>query len=136
MGCQLGRRGAARQDRGAADVSRSQPLSAYDAAGEIAKAIPMLEASEHDSPRLQPLPPSLASVFLQLKRYDDALAANDRARWRRSTAPRRLRVLSVRANIFAAQGDAPAAKKTLEEARRLRAGPSGRSALRRRDRYR
>lgn len=100
------------EQRTALDPNR---LSAYEAAGEIAKAIPMLEGSERDFPQDYNPPARLAYVFLQLKRLDDALAASDRA-MARVYGPRRIRVLSVRADILSARGDAAAAKKTLEEA--------------------
>jgi tetratricopeptide (TPR) repeat protein len=100
------------EQRTALDPNR---LSAYEAAGEIAKAIPMLEASERDFPQDYNPPARLAYVFLKLKRLDDALAANDRA-LARVYGPRRIRVLLVRADIFTAKGDKAAAKKTLEDA--------------------
>ncbi len=100
------------EQRTALDPNR---LSAYDAAGEIAKAIPMLEASERDFPQDYNPPARLAYVFLQLKRFGDALPANDRA-LAKVYGPRRIRVLLVRSDIYAAKGDAAAAKKTLEDA--------------------
>lgn len=100
------------EQRTALDPNR---LSAYEAAGDIAKAVPMLEASERDFPQDYNPPARLAYVFLQLKRFDDALAANDRA-LAKVYGPRRIRVLLVRSDIHAAKADAAAAKKTLEDA--------------------
>jgi tetratricopeptide (TPR) repeat protein len=100
------------EQRTALDPNR---LEAFESAGEIAKAIPMLEQSEKDFPEDYNPPARLAYVLLQLKRLDDALAANDRA-LARVYGPRRIRVLSVRADIFAAKGDNAAAKKTVEDA--------------------
>jgi predicted negative regulator of RcsB-dependent stress response len=90
-------------------------LSAFEAAGELEKAIPMLEKSEKDFPDDYNPPARLASVNLKLKRYDAALAASDRA-LSRVYGPRKLRVLAVRADVYRAMGDAASARKTVEEA--------------------
>ena len=89
-------------------------ISAFDAAGEIGKAIPMLEVSEKAFPQDYNPPARLAFVYLQLKQYDAALAASDRA-LSRVYGPRKLRVLAVRADIYRGMGDAAAASKTVEE---------------------
>jgi tetratricopeptide (TPR) repeat protein len=99
------------QERTALDPNR---LSAFDAAGEIGKAIPMLEASEKAFPEDYNPPARLALVYLRLKQYDTALKASDRA-LARVYGPRKLRVLAVRADIYGGMGDAAAAKKTVEE---------------------
>jgi tetratricopeptide (TPR) repeat protein len=90
-------------------------LNAFEAAGEIEKAIPMLEKSEREFPEDYNPPARLAYVNLKLKRYDAALAASDRA-LARVYGPRKLRVLAVRADIFKAMGDTAAARKTVEDA--------------------
>ncbi len=100
------------EQRTALDPNR---LSAYQAAGEIEKAIPMLEQSEKDFPKDYNPPARLALVYLKLKKYDEALAASDRA-LELVYGPRRVRVLEVRADIYAGRGDAAAARKTLQEA--------------------
>jgi tetratricopeptide (TPR) repeat protein len=90
-------------------------LNAFEAAGEIEKAIPMLERSEKEFPEDYNPPARLAYVDLRLKRYDTALAASDRA-LARVYGPRKLRVLAVRADIYKAMGNPAAARKTLEDA--------------------
>lgn len=90
-------------------------LNAFEAAGEIEKAIPMLEKSEKAFPEDYNPPARLAYVNLKLKRYDAALAASDTA-LARVYGPRKLRVLAVRADIYKAMGDTAAARKTVEEA--------------------
>jgi tetratricopeptide (TPR) repeat protein len=98
-------------ERTALDPNR---LSAFEAAGETARAIPMLEASEKAFPEDYNPPARLAFVYLRLKQYDTALEASDRA-LSRVYGPRKLRVLSVRADIYKGMGDAAAAKRTVEE---------------------
>ena len=100
------------EQRTALDPNR---LSAFQAADEIEKAIPMLEQSEKDFPKDYNPPARLAFVYLKLKKYDEALAASDRALGL-VYGPRRVRVLEVRADIYAGRGDAAAARKTLQEA--------------------
>jgi hypothetical protein len=100
------------EQRAALDPNR---LSAFEAAGQLEKAIPMLEKSEKDLPNDYNPPARLAFVYLKLKRYDAALAAADRA-LARVYGPRRIRVLSTIADIQQGQGDRAAARKTLEEA--------------------
>lgn len=90
-------------------------LGAYQAAHEDEKAIPMLEQSQRDFPQDYNPPARLALVYLKLQRYDEALAASDRA-LELVYGPRRIRVLEVRADIYAARGDKAAVQKTLQEA--------------------
>jgi predicted negative regulator of RcsB-dependent stress response len=100
------------EQRTALDPNR---LSAFEAAGQLEKAIPMLERSEKDFPADYNPPARLAYVYLRLKCYDVALAANDRA-LTRVYGPRRIRVLQNRSDIQAALGDSAEARKTLEDA--------------------
>jgi tetratricopeptide (TPR) repeat protein len=100
------------EQRTALDPNR---LGAYEAAGEIEKAIPMLEQSEKDFPKDYNPPARLALVYSRLKRWDEAMAASDRA-LELVYGPRRIRVLEVRADIYAGRGDAAAARNTLQEA--------------------
>jgi len=100
------------EQRTALDPNR---LSAYEAAGEIERAVPMLLRSEKDFPQDYNPPARLALVYLRLKRYDDALAASDRA-LERVYGPRKLRVLAVRADIYTAMGNGAAVRKTVEDA--------------------
>ncbi len=90
-------------------------LSAFQAAGEVEKAIPMLEKSEHDFPKDYNPPARLAHVYLKLKQYDTALAASDRA-MALVYGPRKLRVLAERAEIYKAMGNTAEQQRTIEEA--------------------
>jgi tetratricopeptide (TPR) repeat protein len=90
-------------------------LSAYLEAGEPQRAVPMLEASERDSPNDYNPPARLAIAYNAMKDYDKALAASDRA-LARVYGPRRLQVWRVRADIFEGRGDKEAAKKALAQA--------------------
>ncbi|HEY3203510.1 MAG TPA: tetratricopeptide repeat protein [Thermoanaerobaculia bacterium] len=103
---------ASAEQRTALDPNR---LNAYRAAGEIEKAVPMLAQSEKDFPDDYNPPARLAYVYLHLKRYDEALAASDRA-LSLVYGPRKIRVFSTLADIHKAKGDTEAAKKTLEDA--------------------
>ena len=53
-----------------------------------------------------------------MKRFDDALAASDRA-LENAYGPRKLTILRTRADIYSAKGDAVAARQTIEEAIRF-----------------
>ncbi len=90
-------------------------LSSFQAAGEIEKAIPMLEKSEHDFPKDYNPPARLAHVYLKLKQYDTALAASDRA-MALVYGPRKLRVLAERAEIYKAMGNTKEQQRTIDEA--------------------
>jgi tetratricopeptide (TPR) repeat protein len=100
------------EQRTALDPNR---LSAFDAAGRLERAIPMLDQSEKDFPEDYNPPARLAYVLLKLSRYDEALTAADRA-LTRVYGPRRIRVLSTIVDIQQGRGDRTAARKTLEEA--------------------
>lgn len=95
-------------------VFDSHRLSTYMALGEPARAIPMLKASERDLPDDYNPPARLAAAYKAMKQYDEALAASDRA-LAKSYGPRKVGILQTRADIFAAKGDAEAARKTMEE---------------------
>jgi tetratricopeptide (TPR) repeat protein len=92
-------------------------LSAYLALGQPERAVAMLQESERALPKDYNPPARLAVAYKEMGRYDDALAATDRA-LARAYGPRKLRVLQTRAEIFAARGDPAAAKATLETALR------------------
>ena len=96
-------------------VYDSHRVAAYLDLGTPEKAIPMLEQSERDFPDDYNPPARLALAYKALKEYDKALAASDRALVH-VEGPRRLSVLTVRADIYAAKGDDAAAKKTIAEA--------------------
>jgi hypothetical protein len=90
-------------------------LSAYIEMGEPQRAVPMLEASERDFPDDYNPPARLAIAYQEMKRWDDALAASDRA-LAKAYGPRKLRLLRTRADIYAAKGDTLAARNTVVEA--------------------
>jgi tetratricopeptide (TPR) repeat protein len=91
-------------------------LSAYIELGEVEKAVPMLQLSEKEFPEDCNPPARLATAYLKLKRYDDALAASDRAMAKpMADGPRRLLYYQTRIDILTGKGDTAAAKKTLEQ---------------------
>lgn len=96
-------------------VYDSHRLSAYIELGTPEKAVPMLEQSERDFPEDYNPPARLALAYKAMKVYDQALAASDRA-LARVYGPRKLTVLGARADIYAAMGDAKAAKETIAQA--------------------
>ena len=90
-------------------------LSAYLELGQPERAVPMLQQTEKDFPDDYNPPARLAVAYQNMKRWDDALAASDRA-MAKADGPRKLRFYQTRAEILVGKGDAAAAKKTLEEA--------------------
>ncbi len=105
-------RAATPEERAVFDPHR---LSAYLELGEPERAIPMLEASQRDFPDDYNPPARLALAYKAMKRWDEALAASDRA-LAGVYGPRKLRVLEARADIHVGRGDVAAARRTLEEA--------------------
>ena len=101
-------------------VFDSHRLSAYLELNEAEKAIPMLERSEQDFPDDYNPPARLAAAYKALGRWDEALAACDRA-VQRGYGPRLLLILRTRADILVGKGDTAGARATLEDAIR-RAG--------------
>src|SRR6266508_398876 len=85
-------------------VFDSHRVSTYLALGQPERAIPMLEASERDLPEDYNPPARLATAYKAMKRYDEALAASDRA-LARAYGPRKIGILQTRADIYAARGD-------------------------------
>ena len=100
------------EQRTALDPDR---LGAYEASGQLEKAIPMLERSEREFPKDYNPPARLALVYQKLGRWDQSLAASDRALGL-VYGPRRIRVLVVRADAYQGMGDEAMERKTLEEA--------------------
>ena len=96
-------------------VFDSHRLSAYRELGQPERAIPMLKASERDLPGDYNPPARLAVAYLWMKRWDEALAASDRA-LAKAYGPRKLGIYSTRADIFSGRGDREVARRTLEEA--------------------
>jgi tetratricopeptide (TPR) repeat protein len=90
-------------------------LNAAIRAGEPARVLPALLASERDLPDEFVPPTNLGVLYLELDRPKDALAAADRA-LARAQGPRRIRVLVLRAQAQDALGDRAAARATLERA--------------------
>jgi tetratricopeptide (TPR) repeat protein len=96
-------------------VFDSHRLAAYLALEEPQRALVMLEASERDLPEDYNPPARLAVAYRELKRYDEALAASDRA-LAKAYGPRKIGILQTRADIYAKKGDSAAARRTLQEA--------------------
>jgi tetratricopeptide (TPR) repeat protein len=96
-------------------VYDSHRLTAYLDLGTPEKAIPMLEQSERDFPDDYNPPARLAYAYKALEDFAKALAASDRA-LARVYGPRKLAVLSVRADIYVAAGDTKAARDTILQA--------------------
>jgi tetratricopeptide (TPR) repeat protein len=96
-------------------VFDSHRLSAYLELKQPERAVPMLRASETDLPDDYNPPARLAVAYLEMKKLDEALAASNRA-LPKVVGPRRIRVLQTRSDIFAARGDAAAAREALEQA--------------------
>src|SRR5262249_44269937 len=96
-------------------VFDSHRLSAYSELGQPERAIPMLEQSQRDFPNDYNPPARLAIAYKNMKRWDEALAASDKA-LSMVYGPRRLGLLQTRADIFNGRGDKDSAKKTISEA--------------------
>jgi hypothetical protein len=88
--------------------------SACLALGQPERVVPALLASERDFPDDYNPPARLAVAYGAMKKYDEALAASDRA-MARAYGPRKLVVYRGRVDILKKKGDPAAAKKTLEE---------------------
>jgi tetratricopeptide (TPR) repeat protein len=101
---------------------------AFIAAGRPQDAIPFLEQAEADRPA-DPDPSSrLARVYRELKRWDEATAASDRA-LAKAAGITRIGLLRGRADLELARGDKAAARRFLDEAlRSAQALPSGKKA--------
>jgi tetratricopeptide (TPR) repeat protein len=96
-------------------VFDSHRLSAYMELKQPERAIPMLLESERDLPSDYNPPARLAVAYFEMKKLDEALAASNRA-LPKVKGPRRVQVLQRRSDIFAARGDAAAAREALEQA--------------------
>jgi tetratricopeptide (TPR) repeat protein len=90
-------------------------LLAYIAIGAPERAVPMLQQSERDFPADYNPPARLATAYLKIRHYDDALAAVKRA-LDRAYGPRKLRLFALEADIYEAKKDHAAARKSLEDA--------------------
>jgi tetratricopeptide (TPR) repeat protein len=98
-------------------VFDSHRLSAYRELGSPERALPMLEASQRDFPTDYNAPARLAIAYRDLGRWDEALAASDRA-MALAYGPRKLTIYDTRVAIFTGRGDPAGARRTLEEALR------------------
>ena len=96
-------------------VFDSHRLSAYLELGAPERAIPMLEASERDLPQDYNPPARLAVAYKAMQRWDEALAASDRA-LPKAYGPRQLGLLQTRSDIYVGRGDSDAARRTLADA--------------------
>src|SRR5512140_266496 len=105
-------KGRTPEARAAFDAHR---ITAYLELGQPERGIPMLEASERDFPDDYNPPARLVLAYRGMKKYDDALAASDRA-LARAYGPRKLVILSARADIYDKMGNPAAARKTREDA--------------------
>lgn len=90
-------------------------VSAAITAGDPARALPALQASERDLPGDYNPPARLATLYRELGRYDEAIAASDRA-LAKVYGPRKLTVLDGRATIFEKAGKPADARSALEQA--------------------
>lgn len=90
-------------------------LLAYRALGAPERAVPMLQQSEHDFPEDYNPPARLAAAYLAMKRYDDALAAIQRA-LARAYGPRKLQLYATEADVYEAKGDHARSRQALADA--------------------
>ncbi len=90
-------------------------VEAYLAAGEPARAVPMLVLSERDFPDDYNPPARLARVLMAMNNLDDAQAAVTRAS-ALVYGPRQLHVLSLAADIAKARRDSAGERAALEKA--------------------
>lgn len=90
-------------------------LSAYLELGQPERAVPMLIASERDLPDDYNPPARLANAYKAMKRWDDALAASDRA-MAKAYGPRKLLYFQNRTDIYLGMADTTSARRTLTEA--------------------
>lgn len=96
-------------------VYDSHRLSAYLELHQPERALPMLEQSERDFPDDYNPPARLSVALRELGRWDEALAASDRA-LARAYGPRLLVVYRARVAILTGRGDRAGARDVLEKA--------------------
>lgn len=96
-------------------VYDSHRLSAFLELGQPERAVPFLQAAEAELPDDYNPPARLATAYRAMKRWDDAIAASDRA-LARSYGPRRFLLWNTRIGIFTDKGDTTAARAALESA--------------------
>jgi tetratricopeptide (TPR) repeat protein len=86
--------------------------------GQTERALAPLERSEREWPDDYNPPARLAVAYLDLKRFDEALAASDRA-LAKVAGPRRVRVLADRGDILLGRGERGAAREAFAAAKTL-----------------
>ena len=96
-------------------VFDSHRLGTYLDLKEPERAIPMLQASERDLPGDYNPPARLAVAYRAMKKYDDALAASDRA-LAKAYGPRKLGILQTRSDIYKEMGNLSEARKAMQQA--------------------
>ena len=96
-------------------VYDSHRMGAYMELGTPEKAVPMLQQSERDFPRDYNPPARLGTIYRLMKKYDESLAAYDRA-LKLAYGPRKIGILRGRADTLLAKGDKDAAKQTMRDA--------------------
>ncbi len=102
-------------DAAARSVFDAHRMLAYIALGEPARALPMLAASEREFPKDYNPPARIARVYLELKQYDEALSAANRA-LSRGYGPRKMRLYVLKADVLRGKGDAEGTLAALREA--------------------
>lgn len=102
------------EERAALDGHR---VAAALALGDPARALPALEASARDLPSDYNPPARLSILYREAGRYDEALAASQRA-LDMAYGARKLRIYDARADTYTKMGDGKAARRTLDEALR------------------
>jgi tetratricopeptide (TPR) repeat protein len=96
-------------------VYDSHRLSAYLELGQPEKAVPMLLQSQKDFPEDYNPPARLATAYLAMKRYDDAIASADRA-IKLGYGPRSLRFFQTKSDAWVGKGDTGKARAALDDA--------------------
>jgi tetratricopeptide (TPR) repeat protein len=106
-------------------VFDSHRLAAYLELEQPERAVPMLERSERDFPDDYNPPARLAVAYRAMKRWNDGLAASDRA-LKKAYGPRTLGMYQVRTDLYLGLRDTTQARHTLEDAvRTAEAFPPG-----------
>ncbi len=90
-------------------------MLAYVAIGDPGRALPMLAETEKDFPADYDPAARMARVNLELKKYDDALVAAERA-VSKGYGPRKVRLYLLLTDILKARGDGPGVLRVIDEA--------------------
>jgi tetratricopeptide (TPR) repeat protein len=106
---------AAAKTPSARAVFDAHRVLAYVALGDPARALPMLVESERDFPLDYNPPARIARVDLELHRYDEALAAVQRA-LAKGYGPRKLKLYLLEADILKAKGEVAEVNRVVGEA--------------------